>query len=102
MKITLVRHATLLVETAGRRRVVDPQLDDQGTRPPIDRTPNSRRNPLVPLPVPAAEVAATSHLCRIRLSIGTCRTSHSWLISSKQDLTSQSRIHFGDALSDSS
>ena len=41
---------------------------------------------------------ATSHLRKVRLSIGTCRTSHSWLISSKQDLTSQSRIHPGDAV----
>ena len=58
MKITLVRHATLLVELAGRRLLVDPQLDDQGARPPIDRTPNPRRNPLVPLPMPATQVVS--------------------------------------------
>jgi L-ascorbate metabolism protein UlaG (beta-lactamase superfamily) len=56
MKITLVRHATLLLEIAGRRILVDPQLDDQGARPPIDNTPNPLRNPLVPLPWPAEEV----------------------------------------------
>jgi L-ascorbate metabolism protein UlaG (beta-lactamase superfamily) len=56
MKITLVRHATLLLELDGRRLLVDPQLDDQGARPPIDNTPNPRRNPLVPLPVPAEDV----------------------------------------------
>jgi L-ascorbate metabolism protein UlaG (beta-lactamase superfamily) len=55
MKITLLRHATLLLELAGRRLLVDPQLDDEGARPPIDNTPNPRRNPLVPLPVPAEE-----------------------------------------------
>ncbi|HSR26278.1 MAG TPA: MBL fold metallo-hydrolase [Candidatus Eisenbacteria bacterium] len=56
MDITLVRHATLLLELDGRRLLVDPQLDDQGARPPIDNTPNPRRNPLVPLPVPAEDV----------------------------------------------
>jgi L-ascorbate metabolism protein UlaG (beta-lactamase superfamily) len=56
VKITLIRHATLLLELEGRRLVVDPQLDEQGARPPIDNTPNPRRNPLVPLPVPAEEV----------------------------------------------
>ncbi len=56
MKITLVRHATLLLELDGRRLLVDPQLDDAEARPPIDNTPNPRRNPLVPLPVPAEEV----------------------------------------------
>jgi hypothetical protein len=56
VKITLVRHATLLLEIDGRRLLVDPQLDEQRARPPIDNTPNPRRNPLVPLPVPAEEV----------------------------------------------
>src|SRR4051794_5465593 len=31
-------------------------LDDAGARPPVERTPNQRRNPLVPLPIPAEEV----------------------------------------------
>jgi L-ascorbate metabolism protein UlaG (beta-lactamase superfamily) len=31
-------------------------LDDAGARPPIAGTENDRRNPLVPLPLPAAEV----------------------------------------------
>src|SRR5262245_40391600 len=56
MRVTLVRHATLLLEWDGRRLLVDPQLDPEGARPPIDRTPNPRRNPLVPLPIPAEEV----------------------------------------------
>jgi L-ascorbate metabolism protein UlaG (beta-lactamase superfamily) len=56
MKITLVRHATLLLDLDGRRLLVDPQLDDAGARPPIDNTPQPRRNPLVPLPSPAEEV----------------------------------------------
>jgi L-ascorbate metabolism protein UlaG (beta-lactamase superfamily) len=56
VKITLVRHATLLLDIAGRRLLVDPQLDPQGARPPIDNTPNPRPNPLVPLPMPAEDV----------------------------------------------
>jgi L-ascorbate metabolism protein UlaG (beta-lactamase superfamily) len=56
MKITLVRHATLLLELRGRRLLVDPQLDPQDARPPIDNTPSPRRNPLVPLPMAAEAV----------------------------------------------
>lgn len=56
MKITLVRHATLLLDLDGRRLLVDPQLDDAGARPPIDNTPQPRPNPLVPLPAPAEQV----------------------------------------------
>jgi L-ascorbate metabolism protein UlaG (beta-lactamase superfamily) len=58
MKITLVRHATLLLELRGRRLLVDPQLDPKGARPPIPNTPNPRPNPLVPLPAPAEDVVA--------------------------------------------
>jgi L-ascorbate metabolism protein UlaG (beta-lactamase superfamily) len=49
MKVTLVRHATLLLEAPGGRVLVDPMLDDAGTRPPIEDTPNQARNPLVGL-----------------------------------------------------
>ena len=56
MRITLVRNATLVLELAGRRLVVDPMLDDAGTRPPIEGTRNPRANPTVPLPFSAEEV----------------------------------------------
>jgi L-ascorbate metabolism protein UlaG (beta-lactamase superfamily) len=36
--------------------MVDPMLDDTGARPPIQNSPNSRNNPLVPLPMTAVEV----------------------------------------------
>lgn len=52
MRIELVRHATLIVELAGRRLLIDPQLDPPEARPPIEGTPRSRRNPLVALPAP--------------------------------------------------
>lgn len=57
-RLTLVRHATLILELGGRRFLVDPMLDDVGERPPVANTANDRRNPLVPLPVPATEVVA--------------------------------------------
>ena len=56
MRLTLIRNATLLVEMAGRRVLVDPMLDDASARAPVENTPNPRRNPLVPLPMPAEEV----------------------------------------------
>jgi L-ascorbate metabolism protein UlaG (beta-lactamase superfamily) len=56
MRVTLVRHATLLLDLGGRRLLVDPQLDPEGARPPIPNTPNQRPNPLVPLPMPAEDV----------------------------------------------
>jgi L-ascorbate metabolism protein UlaG (beta-lactamase superfamily) len=54
--ITLVRSATIIVELAGRRILVDPMLDDVGARPPIEGTRNQVANPTVPLPFPAEEV----------------------------------------------
>ena len=56
--VRLVRHATLLVEAAGARLLVDPMLDPAGARPPIEGTPEPRPNPLVELPFPAEEVVA--------------------------------------------
>jgi L-ascorbate metabolism protein UlaG (beta-lactamase superfamily) len=58
VRITLVRNATLLLELAGKRIVVDPMLDDAGARPPIEGTPNPVPNPTVPLPFPAAKVVS--------------------------------------------
>ena len=56
MRLTLVRHATLILELEGRRILVEPMLDDAGARDPVEGTPRQRRNPLVPLPFPAEEV----------------------------------------------
>jgi len=56
MQLTLVRSATLILEIGGRRILVDPMLDDAGARPPVENTANPRRNPLVPLPFPAAGI----------------------------------------------
>ncbi len=56
MRLQLVRHATLMVEYNGQKILVDPMLDGAGARPAIQNSPNPRNNPLVPLPMPAAEV----------------------------------------------
>jgi L-ascorbate metabolism protein UlaG (beta-lactamase superfamily) len=58
MRVTLVRNATLIVELAERRILVDPMLDDEGTRPPVENTANPVRNPTVPLPFPAERVVS--------------------------------------------
>jgi L-ascorbate metabolism protein UlaG (beta-lactamase superfamily) len=63
VKLTLVRNATLLLESSLGRILVDPMLRAAGTTPPIEDTPNPRPNPLVELPVPAGEVVAGVDLC---------------------------------------
>jgi L-ascorbate metabolism protein UlaG (beta-lactamase superfamily) len=58
VRLTLVRHATLVIEIGGRRLMVDPMLDDAGARGPVRGTPQERPNPLVPLPFTAQEAVA--------------------------------------------
>jgi L-ascorbate metabolism protein UlaG (beta-lactamase superfamily) len=58
VRLTLVRHATLLVELGGRRLLVEPMLDPPGARPPVEDSPAPRPNPLVPLPIPAEEIVS--------------------------------------------
>ena len=62
-RLTLVRNATLLLETSLGRILVDPMLRDAGTTPPIENTPNPLPNPLVELPMPAQEVVRDVDLC---------------------------------------
>ena len=63
MKVQLVRNATLLLDSSHGRILVDPMLCPAGTNPPIENTPNQRRNPLVELPMTADEVLAGVDLC---------------------------------------
>ncbi|HEY6961484.1 MAG TPA: MBL fold metallo-hydrolase [Gaiellaceae bacterium] len=63
MKVQLVRHATLLIESSIGRILVDPMLRAAGTSPPIENTPNPRPNPLVDLPMRADEVLEGVDLC---------------------------------------
>jgi len=58
MQLQLIRHATLVLEYAGMRILVDPMLSDQGAMPPIANSPEPRPNPLVHLPCPATDVVS--------------------------------------------
>jgi L-ascorbate metabolism protein UlaG (beta-lactamase superfamily) len=58
MQLQLIRHATLLLDYAGMRILVDPMLSDAGANPPIENSPQPRPNPLVPLPCPATDVVS--------------------------------------------
>lgn len=50
MKLQFIRHATLGLDYAGERLLIDPMLSPQGVNPPIMNSSNDRRNPLVELP----------------------------------------------------
>ncbi|HEY2497389.1 MAG TPA: MBL fold metallo-hydrolase [Candidatus Angelobacter sp.] len=56
MKLQLVRHATLLLDYAGMKILIDPMLGDTGTMAAIQNSPQPRPNPLVPLPFPVEQV----------------------------------------------
>jgi L-ascorbate metabolism protein UlaG (beta-lactamase superfamily) len=56
MQIQLIRHATLLIEYANTRLLVDPMLSEAGAMAPIQNSPEPRNNPLVALPCPAEQV----------------------------------------------
>lgn len=58
MRLRLLRHATLQIETGGRRLLLDPMLGPPGSSPPVPETPNPRPNPLVPLPGTPLEAVA--------------------------------------------
>ena len=63
MKVQLVRHATLLIDSSVGRILVDPMLRQAGSSPPIEDTPNPRPNPLVELPLGVDEVLDGVDLC---------------------------------------
>lgn len=57
MKITQIRNATLHIDYAGVRFLIDPMLADQEAYPGLASTVNSHiRNPTVPLPMSIAEI----------------------------------------------
>jgi L-ascorbate metabolism protein UlaG (beta-lactamase superfamily) len=58
VRIRLIRHATCVIRYGGQTILLDPMLSDPGVMPAIARTPNPRPNPLLPLPMPAAELIA--------------------------------------------
>src|SRR4030042_847814 len=56
MKIKFIRHATLLVEYAGKQILVDPLFADKGAYAGLPTRGNADRNPTVDLPVPREEI----------------------------------------------
>ncbi|MGK9118305.1 MBL fold metallo-hydrolase [Olivibacter jilunii] len=58
MKITQIRNATLIVEYAGKKILVDPMLSPKGILPPFPNplSGDNRSNPLRELPFPANEI----------------------------------------------
>jgi len=61
MRIQLVRHATLLLDYANMRLLVDPMLSDAGAMAAIQNSPQPRPNPLVSLPTPVEQVLDGVH-----------------------------------------
>jgi L-ascorbate metabolism protein UlaG (beta-lactamase superfamily) len=57
MKIQQIRNATIILDYAGTRLLVDPYLAEQGAYPGFEGTANSHlRNPTVPLPLPIGQI----------------------------------------------
>lgn len=56
MQIRLIRHATLVVDLAGRRLLVDPMLSPEGAMDPVKPAANRFRIPTTPLPLPVPEI----------------------------------------------
>ena len=57
MKFTQLRNATIIIEYAGKKFLVDPMLAEKGGFPGFEGTINSHiPNPLVDLPVPMDEI----------------------------------------------
>jgi L-ascorbate metabolism protein UlaG (beta-lactamase superfamily) len=54
--ITLLRHATVIVELGSQRVLIDPMLDPSEARDAVPNSPEPRRNPLVDLPGDADEL----------------------------------------------
>jgi L-ascorbate metabolism protein UlaG (beta-lactamase superfamily) len=56
VKLQLIRHATLLLEYADMRLLVDPMLSEPGAMAAIQNSPRPQPNPLVPLPCPFEQI----------------------------------------------
>jgi L-ascorbate metabolism protein UlaG (beta-lactamase superfamily) len=61
MHLQLIRHATLLIDYAEMRLLVDPMLSNVGAMPAIRDSPQPRPNPMVPLPCPATDIVSGVH-----------------------------------------
>lgn len=57
-RLRLFRNATCRIEYGGKVFLLDPFLSEAGALPAFNNTPNPRPNPLVPLPIPAAQIVS--------------------------------------------
>ncbi len=57
-RLQLIRNATAIIRYGGKTLLLDPFLSPAGALPAFNNTPNPRPNPLVELPMPAAQVVA--------------------------------------------
>ena len=58
VRLQLIRNATAIIRYGGKTLLLDPFLSPAGALPAFNNTPNPRPNPLVELPMPAAQVVA--------------------------------------------
>lgn len=57
MNIHQIRNATIVVEYAGKRFLIDPMLAEKGTYPPFPNAPRQdKNNPLIDLPIPVEKI----------------------------------------------
>ncbi|WP_439879654.1 MBL fold metallo-hydrolase [Pontibacter sp. MBLB2868] len=56
MKLTLLRHATLVVELAGKKILIDPMLCVKEAMEPVQNASNQLRIPMTPLPLTANQL----------------------------------------------
>ena len=57
MNIKQIRNATMIVQYAGKKFLIDPVLADKGTYPPYPNSPRQNQyNPLVSLPTSIDEI----------------------------------------------
>jgi hypothetical protein len=80
-RLTLIRNATVILELDGQRLLIDPMLDEAGTRPAVENTENLRRNPLVPLPLPVEEIVAGLDAILVTHSTAITSTTEPFAIS---------------------
>ncbi len=57
-RLQLIRNATSIIRYGGRTILLDPFLSPAGALPAFQNTPNQRPNPIVALPMPAAQVVS--------------------------------------------
>jgi L-ascorbate metabolism protein UlaG (beta-lactamase superfamily) len=85
IKITLLRHATVAIDIAGKRILVDPMLSPKDTLEPVQNCGNDIRFPMVDLPI--SDAALTHILSQTDAVIVTHLHRDHW------DVTAQNLIH---------